>query len=111
MCTGRTGLRKCTDVEWLCTTCGVMESLWRTGKPARDQRAFLGRMTGELFFTFGRRPLFHEIAHHLQERLSLGAQRAVTGMNEVEASVQRLGVDQLDGAQVTAADFGRDGHE
>ena len=68
-------------------------------------------MTGELFFDFGRRPLFHEIAHHLQEGLSLGAQRAVTGMNEVEASVQRLGVDQLDGAQVAAADFGRDGHE
>ena len=63
---------------------------------------------GELFFNFARRPLFHEIAHHLQEGLSLGAQRAVTGMNEVEASVQRLGIDQLDGAQVTPADFGRD---
>src|SRR4051812_37220830 len=94
-----------------------VQILWSYGKFVENRETserwpvFLRPMTGDLFFNLARRPLFHEIAHHLQEGLSLGAQRAVTGMNEVEASVQRLGVDQLDGAQVAAADFGRDGHE
>jgi hypothetical protein len=70
--------------------CAHPVELWKVcGEPGMSARSeyFFDEWTGELFFNFARRPLFHEIAHHLQEGLSLGAQRAVTGMNEVEASV------------------------
>src|SRR5436305_14699939 len=55
--------------------------------------------------------LFNQFAHHLEKRLRLGAQGTMARVNDVKAAVQRFGVHEFYGAQLTATDLGRYGHQ